>query len=208
MSITQPGLKKKYIHRKKDGRNSDLFAESSTQHGDPASKAKPEPNAGRLRFAVLLNSYRSRLLPAIRAPLALWHHTHSSRSTSPLAAPRSFPNPDYFDLIVLGGSNVDPRRYHDWILEVHEFVRRIVRDYAPTKLLGICWSHQTINRVFGGKLMDAAVPEGWIFFHKATAQGSFKLEQHYRREVAESARLRLHDSPRWFGFDTLGVEKA
>ncbi|KAI1282349.1 class I glutamine amidotransferase-like protein [Xylaria sp. FL0933] len=241
------------------GGTSSLLAESVAQCRDLASKVKPvsPETAGPLRIAILLNSYRSRLLPAIRgsyqrtigavapdAQLAFYE---------PANRPGEFPNPDYFDLIVLGGSNVDPRKRHPWILEVHEFVRRMVRDYPHKKLLGICWGHQTISSVFGGKLVDAAVPEmgvasveltikGRHFFHEAAALGSFKLQQHHRREVAvapygftplalgnqcflsesnailtfqghpekdaETARLRLHDSARWFGFDAISDEKA
>ncbi|KAJ3562166.1 hypothetical protein NPX13_g8666 [Xylaria arbuscula] len=129
----------------------------------------------------------------------------------------------------------------------------MVLDYPHKKLLGICWGHQTISSVFGGKLVDAAVPEmgvasvkltnhGRAFFHEAAASETFNLQQHHRREVAaapfgfvslaqsnqcflsesnailtfqghpekdsETARLRLHDSMRWFGFDALSDEKA
>lgn len=78
---------------------------------------------------------------------------------------------------------------------------------------------------------------GRDFFPEAAALGSFRLQQHHRREVAvaapgfaqlahgnqcllneagtvltfqghpekdaETARLRMHDSSRWFGFDSL-----
>ncbi|KAK5636630.1 hypothetical protein RRF57_012342 [Xylaria bambusicola] len=84
--------------------------------------------------------------------------------------------------------------------------------------------------------------QGRAFFYEASLVGSFKLQQHHRREVAvaplgfvplahgnqcflsesnsiltfqghpekdaETARLRLHDSMRWFGFDALSDEKA
>jgi hypothetical protein len=84
--------------------------------------------------------------------------------------------------------------------------------------------------------------QGRNFFHEAAALGSFKLQQHHRREVAvapqgfaplahgnqcflsesnailtfqghpekdsETARLRMHDTARWFGFDALSDEKA
>ncbi|KAI0528014.1 class I glutamine amidotransferase-like protein [Xylaria bambusicola] len=246
-SVTSP--------KPEDGRNMNL----STHCRDPASTddVKPALTTAPPRIAVLLNSYRSRLLPAIRSS-----YQRTIRAVAPNAQlafyepanrPGEFPNPDYFDLIVLGGSNVDPRKRHPWILEVHAFVRRMVRDYPHKKFVGICWGHQTISHVFGGKLVDAAVPEmgvasvelteqGRAFFHEASSLGSFKLQQHHRREVAaaplgfvplahsnqcfmsesnailtfqghpekdaETARLRLHDSMRWFGFDALSDEKA
>lgn len=79
--------------------------------------------------------------------------------------------------------------------------------------------------------------EGRHFFSEATGTGSFRLQQHHRREVAkpapgfiqlaldnqcllneentilsfqghpekdaETAKLRMHDSLRWFGFDSV-----
>ncbi|KAI1212399.1 class I glutamine amidotransferase-like protein [Annulohypoxylon truncatum] len=215
------------------------------------------PQQRPIRIAILLNSYRSRLLPAIRAS---YERTISAVAPDarlafyePANKSGEFPDPAHFDLIVFGGSNVDPRKSHQWILDVHAFVRRLVTDFPEKKVLGICWGHQTISRVFGGKVVDAAHPEmgvatiklteaGRQFFPEATVVGSFKLQQHHRREVAvpptsftqlahgnqcllnrsntiltfqghpekdaETARLRLHDSMRWFGFDAAIDEKA
>ncbi|KAI1494793.1 class I glutamine amidotransferase-like protein [Biscogniauxia mediterranea] len=157
-----------------------------------------------LRIAILLNSFQSRLLPAIRASY--------ERTIGAVAPPGStqlafyepannrgqFPDPARFDLIVLGGSNVDPRKSHSWILEVHDFLRRVRRDDPAKKILGICWGHQTIARVFGGTIVDAKHPElgvatvsltekGRQFFPAAAAEGSFRLQQHHRREVATPA---------------------
>ncbi|KAI1310876.1 class I glutamine amidotransferase-like protein [Xylaria venustula] len=242
-----------------DGGNPGVRAERIAQCRDPASTVRPVPEEtkGPPRIAILLNSYRSRLLPAIRGSYRRTIGTVAPHAQlafyEPANRPGEFPNPDYFDLVVLGGSNIDPRNRYPWILEVHEFVRRMVRDYPHKKLLGICWGHQTISNVFGGKLVDAAVPEmgvasveltprGRDFFYEAAMTGSFKLQQHHRREVAvapygftplahgnqcflsesnsvltfqghpekdaETARLRLHDSIPWFGFDAISDETA
>ncbi|RYP22257.1 hypothetical protein DL765_001771 [Monosporascus sp. GIB2] len=207
-----------------------------------------------LNIAILLNSYRSRLLPAIRAS-----YVRTIGAVAPAAkltffepANKSeFPDPAAFDLIVVGGGNVDPRKNHEWILEVHAFIDRLVTRYPSKKILGICWGHQTIARVFGGKVTQATHPEmgvstvhlteqGRKFFPEAAALGSFRLQQHHRCEVAiaapgfhqlaqgnqcllneantiltfqghpekdaETARLRMHDSIRWFGFDALDAK--
>ncbi|KAI2630632.1 class I glutamine amidotransferase-like protein [Hypoxylon sp. NC1633] len=209
-----------------------------------------------LRIAILLNSYRSRILPAIRASYERTIGGVAPDAKLAFYEPANigqFPDPAYFDLIVVGGSNVDPRKSHAWILDVHHFLRRLVTHFPDKKVLGICWGHQTISRVFGGKVVDAAYPEmgvatinlteaGRRFFPEAAAPGSFKLQQHHRREVAvapagfvrlahgnqcllsesntiltfqghpekdaEAARLRMHDSMRWYGFDAALDEKA
>ncbi|CAJ2506259.1 Uu.00g003890.m01.CDS01 [Anthostomella pinea] len=222
-----------------------------------APESGPGAAAQPLRIAILLNSYRSRFLPAIRNSYertlgGVCPAGTESVFFEPANRQGDFPDPARFDLIVVGGSNVNPRKSHPWILEVHEFLRGVVRRWPQRKILGICWGHQTICRVFGGVVVDAAVPEmgvatvglteqGRQFFHEAAVPGCFKLHQHHRREVAaappgfahlargnqcllnasntiltfqghpekdaETARLRMHDSMRWFGFDAVD-EKA
>ncbi|KXJ94265.1 class I glutamine amidotransferase-like protein [Microdochium bolleyi] len=209
-----------------------------------------------LRIAILLNSWRSRFLPAIRASYVrtIGAVAPNARLSffEPANRPGDFPDPAHFDLIVFGGANVDPRKSHPWILEIHAFLRCLLSDYPTKKVLGICWGHQTITRVLGGEVVDAAPPEmgvatvtlteeGRQFFSEAAELGSFRLQQHHRREVskpapgfiqlanenqcflneentilsfqghpekdAETAKLRMHDSLRWFGFDSVD-EKA
>ncbi|KAI1393817.1 class I glutamine amidotransferase-like protein [Hypoxylon trugodes] len=221
------------------------------------SGAEPQPQQQPIRIAILLNSYRSRLLPAIRASYERTIGAVAPDARLAFYEPANksgeFPDPECFDLIVFGGSNVDPRKSHGWILDVHDFLRRLVTQYPGKKVLGICWGHQTITRVFGGTVVDAACPEmgvatvnltaaGREFFPEAATLGSFRLQQHHRREVAEApttftqlaqgnqcllsesntiltfqghpekdsktARLRIHDSLRWFGFDEALDEKA
>ncbi|KAH7037698.1 class I glutamine amidotransferase-like protein [Microdochium trichocladiopsis] len=218
--------------------------------------ATKQPLDDDISIAVLLNSYRSRFLPAIRASYGRTIGAVAPNARlaffEPANRPGDFPDPECFDLIVIGGSNVDPRKSHPWILEIHAFVRRLRLEHPSKKLLGICWGHQTIARVFGGEIVDAAPPEmgvatvnltglGSQFFLESAVLGSFRLQQHHRREVskaapgfvqlahgnqcllnddntilsfqghpekdAETAKLRMHDSLRWFGFDSLD-EKA
>ncbi|KAI5928482.1 class I glutamine amidotransferase-like protein [Camillea tinctor] len=175
--------------------------------GGPEGKEEQQQNSkpeSPLRIAILLNSYKSRLLPAIRASYerTIGAVTPPGGTQLTFYEPANnrgqFPDPARFDLIVLGGSNVDPRKSHSWILEVHDFLRRVRRDDPRKKILGICWGHQTIARVFGGSIVDAKQPElgvatvsltekGRQFFPEAAAEGSFRLQQHHRREVATAA---------------------
>lgn len=205
-----------------------------------------------LNIAILLNSYRSKFLPAIQAS-----YTRAIGAVSPDARLTFFepanrpdedlPDPALFDLIVFGGANVDARKSHMWILRIHHFLLRLVLCHPNQKILGLCWGHQTIARVFGGKIADMDVPEmgvqavdltseGVGFFSGVAKSSTLMIQQHHRREVvepgqgffalahsnqilmnqqrtiltfqghpekdAQTARLRMHDSQRWYGFDS------
>lgn len=95
-----------------------------------------------LRIAILLNSWRSRFLPAIRASYirTIGAVAPDARLSffEPANRPGDFPDPARFDLIVFGGANVDPRKSHPWILEIHAFLRHLLLDYPTKKILGIC----------------------------------------------------------------------
>ncbi|KAI1866907.1 hypothetical protein JX265_007483 [Neoarthrinium moseri] len=209
--------------------------------------APPRP----LSIAILLNSYKSRFLPAIQASYVRTISAVAPDAELSFFEPANkgeFPDPASFDLIVFGGANVDARRSHPWILKLHDFLRELVLRHPNKKVLGICWGHQTIARVFGGEIADMDVPEmgvttieltdaGRQFFPHATSSGVLSIQQHHRREVAlpgkgfrqlafenqvlineknsiltlqghpekdaQTARLRMHDSMRWYGFDAL-----
>ncbi|KAH6635779.1 class I glutamine amidotransferase-like protein [Chaetomium tenue] len=157
-----------------------------------------------LRVAVLLNSYRSPFIAEIRDSYV--------RSTGAVAGddaeltfflpaekPDDFPDPDAFDLIVVGGGNADPRKKHPWILRVHKFILDVVANYPRTKLCGICWGHQTISMLFGAELVDMETPElgvteaeltpaGSRFFEREDGNGIVRLQQHHRRGVGTPPR--------------------
>jgi GMP synthase-like glutamine amidotransferase len=120
-------------------------------------------NDSPLRIAILLNSYRSPFITEIRDS-----YVRSIGAVSPDAAlsffypaekADDFPDPNEFDLIVIGGSNSDPRNKHQWILRVHKFILDVVANHPRKKLCGICWGHQTISMLFGAELVDMEIPE-------------------------------------------------
>lgn len=80
---------------------------------------------------------------------------------------RRRPGPSPFDLVVVGGANLDARRSDPWILALHGFLRARVRRRPDAKIVGICWGHQTIARVFGGEVVDMDTAE--VRFPRATA---------------------------------------
>ncbi|KAK4097612.1 class I glutamine amidotransferase-like protein [Parathielavia hyrcaniae] len=160
-------------------------------------------NTSPLRIAILLNSFRSPFIAEIRdsyvrsigavapdAALAFFH---------PADKADDFPDPGAFDLIVVGGSNADPRKKHQWILRVHQFILDVVARHPRKKLCGICWGHQTISMLFGAELVDMETPElgvteakltpaGRGFFPRQGGDGVVLLQQHHRRAVGTPPR--------------------
>ncbi|KAB5515531.1 class I glutamine amidotransferase-like protein [Coniochaeta sp. 2T2.1] len=165
------------------------------------TQSRLPPQAPALRIAVLLNSYKSPFIAQLRQSYVRTIGAVSPRSRLTFFYPAEkdeFPNPADFDLIVLGGSNVDPRKNHEWIKRVHQFVLKVIRDFPDKKLCGICWGHQTISRIFGGELVDMDYPEIGVTEVKLTAEGQrffssggkgrtkfLRLQQHHRREVSK-----------------------
>lgn len=121
-----------------------------------------------LNIAILLNSWRSRFIEAIRDSYIRTIGAVSPDSKLHFFYPvekDDFPDPDEFDLIIIGGSNVDPRQNWPWMLRMHAFILRLVKDYPRKKICGICWGHQTIARLFGGDIVDMETPEVRLCHH-------------------------------------------
>ncbi|KAK3323005.1 class I glutamine amidotransferase-like protein [Apodospora peruviana] len=172
----------------------------TAEHADPCD-GRP------LNIAILLNSYRSPYIAEIRDSYVRSISAVSRNSSLTFFYPAEkadgdFPDPDAFDLIVIGGSNADPRKTHQWILRVHRFILDVVAHHPGKKMCGICWGHQTISLLFGGEIVDMEKPElgvteatltptGRRFFshnHKNTTTknnetGVLRMQQHHRRAV-------------------------
>lgn len=132
-----------------------------------------------LRIAILLNSYRSPFITSIRDS-----YVRSISAISPTCKlsffypadnfdepHKAFPDPTKFDLIIIGGSNVDPRKRHPWILRVHAFILDVIAHHPGKKMVGICWGHQTISLLFGGTIIDMDVPELGVTEARLTSAG-------------------------------------
>ncbi|KAK0711859.1 class I glutamine amidotransferase-like protein [Lasiosphaeris hirsuta] len=154
-----------------------------------------------LNIAILLNSYRSPFITEIRdsyvRSLAAISPETKLSFFYPAEHPAGhFPDPDAFDLIVIGGGNADPRKKHQWILRVHRFILDVVANHPRKKLCGICWGHQTISMLFGAEVVDMSSPELGVTEAKLTPAGQcflprvaqsnngvVRLQQHHRRAV-------------------------
>jgi hypothetical protein len=141
----------------------------------PPSRASPASSP--LRIAILLNSYRSPFISQIRDSYircigaVTTAHDNNNNDKNHAAVPPllsffypaeqadDFPDPAAFDLIVVGGSNADPRKRHPWILRVHQFILDVVAHHPRKKICGICWGHQTISLLFGAEIVDMETPE-------------------------------------------------
>ncbi|KAK4234466.1 class I glutamine amidotransferase-like protein [Achaetomium macrosporum] len=162
------------------------------------------PSTSPLRIAILLNSYRSPFITQIRDSYIRCIGAVSRGAAVlsffyPAEQADDFPDPAAFDLIVVGGSNADPRKKHPWILRVHQFILDVVANYPRKKICGICWGHQTISLLFGAEIVDMETPElgvteakltpaGRRFFSRQSGDGVLLLQQHHRRAVASPPR--------------------
>ncbi|KAK4225052.1 class I glutamine amidotransferase-like protein [Podospora fimiseda] len=178
----------------------------TTHHHHQPSRLGLSPPP-KLKIAILLNSYRSPFIAEIRDS-----YTRSIGAVSPESHlsffypadhygndSLAFPDPELFDLIVVGGGNADPRKKHAWILRVHKFILDVVAHHPRKKIVGICWGHQTISMLFGGEIVDMDVPElgvteskltpsGTQFFSAIGQGGILRLQQHHRRAVGTPPR--------------------
>ncbi|KAM7187534.1 Class I glutamine amidotransferase-like protein [Rhypophila sp. PSN 637] len=169
-----------------------------------------------LKIAILLNSYRSPFINSIRDSYVRSIAAISPHSKLSFFYPAdffdqpqlAFPDPALFDLIIIGGGNVDPRKKHPWILRVHAFILDVIAHHPRKKMVGICWGHQTISLLFGGEIIDMDVPElgvteakmtctGRRFFQDSSSstcgggvggQGKLRMQQHHRRAVGVKPR--------------------
>ncbi|KAK4163888.1 class I glutamine amidotransferase-like protein [Cladorrhinum sp. PSN259] len=165
------------------------------------------PSTPPLKIAILLNSYRSSFISEIRDS-----YTRSISAVSPDAQlsffypadhfgndSLAFPDPDLFDLIVIGGGNVNPRKRHAWILSVHKF---ILEEVVPRrkKMLGICWGHQTLSMLFGGEVVDMEVPELGVTESKLTPTGT----QFFSSNCSASPKRFSHSNSNSHALETAG----
>ncbi|KAK9234633.1 class I glutamine amidotransferase-like protein [Lipomyces kononenkoae] len=107
-----------------------------------------------------------------------------------------YPEPEYFDGILVTGSRATAFENDPWILKLVEYVKR-VHDSSSARMVGICFGHQIISRALGGIVEENS--KGWEvsvtkmqldndgaakLFPEAAVDGELRLQQMHRDHVA------------------------
>ena len=104
---------------------------------NPAAKHLPSPD----RFRNLLRP---------RLPGAHWTTINCITDQLP-------DNPSQFDAYLITGGKYSVYDDYEWQMQLFEFIRELYSKYIP--LLGICYGHQAIAHVLGGKVERST--KGW-----------------------------------------------
>lgn len=72
---------------------------------------------------------------------------------------QSYPDPAYYDLIILSGGTADVRNPEPWVEKMLAFIRHVVQSFPEKKMVGICWGHQAICAALGGTVTVMEEPE-------------------------------------------------
>ncbi|KAG5386747.1 hypothetical protein IGI04_038217 [Brassica rapa subsp. trilocularis] len=114
-----------------------------------------------------------------------------------------------YDGFVISGSSHDAFQDTDWILKLCDIIKKL--DEMKKKVLGVCFGHQLIARVKGGKvgrarkgpelclgnitiLKDAVAPENYFGEEVPTSLRIIKCHQDEVLELPESAKLLAYSS--------------
>lgn len=72
---------------------------------------------------------------------------------------QSYPDPSYYDLIILSGGTADVRDPEPWVEKMLAFIRYLAENFPEKKMVGICWGHQAICAALGGTVRAMEQPE-------------------------------------------------
>ncbi|CCU81451.1 unnamed protein product [Blumeria hordei] len=73
---------------------------------------------------------------------------------------REYPDIEEIDAVIISGSKYDSFDNDPWILELVEFVRKILAQ-RRVRIIGICFGHQIIGRALGGDAIVGRGDNGW-----------------------------------------------
>ncbi|KAJ9257385.1 hypothetical protein DTO027B5_3900 [Paecilomyces variotii] len=107
---------------------------------------------------------------------------------------QSYPDPSYYDLIILSGGTADVRNPEPWVEKMLAYIRHLAESFPEKKMVGICWGHQAICAALGGTVIAMEEPElgiracqlteeGKSFFPFAAEKGTYRIHQFHKRQV-------------------------
>ncbi|KAL4962717.1 type 1 glutamine amidotransferase [Aspergillus stella-maris] len=128
-----------------------------------------------LRIAIIINTDEAEPVRLFKQGYSSIFKTLDPNATvtfyDPVVA-QVYPDPNAYDLIVVGGGTYIPGDESSWMVNLRGFLKSMVGTYEGRKMVGICLGHQTLATMLGGNMSYlSSGPELGITEFPLTEQG-------------------------------------